>query len=462
VLWPAVLIYGLGPVDDDPLSDWRPPLEVFPKPLSSALHTTRLPVGTIFLVVFVLASAGPFGVEEMVSATGPGLALTLLLIVPLVWGIPLALVCTELASAVPDEGGSYVWVERGLGRFWAFQAGWWSSLSGVVDTALYVVLAVTYANTWLGQPPLVAWLMSVAVIVLFATLNVRSLRGMALSTAAFAVIILVPCAVLTVLGMAAWSQNPFVPFAHPEQSTPTSLGLGLTVAIWFYSGYESMSTMAGEVAEPTRVIPRALVLALPVVIAIYFLPTLVGLASVGRWAEWSPDAGITLVDVAAELGGPMLAAAMMAGALVSSLGLYNAYLASCARTTLVMAERGLLPRTFARVHPRYGTPVGSIAITAVLHAILAMGSFQALLVIDVFLFVLNYLLVFAAAVSLRKKEPQLERPFRIPFGTAGLTMLVAVPSAVACLFLVANGAQALAWGAAAAATGPLAYGLARR
>jgi len=430
--------------------------------MTAPLHTTRLSVGTTFLVVFVLASSGPYGVEEMVSATGPGLALTLLLVIPLVWGVPLALVCTELASAIPDEGGSYVWVERGLGRFWAFQAGWWSSLSGVVDTALYVVLAVTYMNTWLGLPSFAQWMLSVAVIVTFAALNVRSLRGMALSSAIFALIILIPCIALTMLGIARWSQSPLVPFAHPGQPLSTSLGLGLTVAIWFYSGYESMSTMAGEVDEPARVIPRALLLSIPVVVAVYFLPTLAGLASVGRWAEWSPDAGVTLVDVARELGGPVLAVAMMAGALVSSLALYNAYLASCARTTLVMAQRQLLPSAFARVHPRFGTPAGSIVIAAALHAVLALGSFQALLGIDVFLFVLSYVLVFISAVAVRRKEPQLARPFRVPFGTGGLTIMVAVPIVVAILFLVANGFRTLAWGALAAGTGPLAYRRFRR
>jgi amino acid transporter len=350
-------------------------------------------------------------------------------------------------------------VERGLGRFWALQAGWWSTLSGVVDTALYVVLAVTYANTWLAQPPPVTGLMSVTIIAVFAALNIRGLRAMALSSAAFAVIILAPCLVMTALGLAAWQQNPFVPLLRPDQNVATSLGIGLTIAIWFYSGYESMSTMAGEVAEPQRVIPRALLISLPLVVAIYFLPTVAGLASFGRWSEWNPEAGVTLVDIARELGGPALGGAMMTAALVSSLALYNAYLASNARTTLVMAQRALLPRSFGLVHPRYGTPYGSILIAAGLHAVLATRSFEALLLIDVFLFVLSYLLVFAAGLALRIKEPRLERPFRIPVGAAGMATVTGVPTLVALVFLVANGWDALAVGAAAAATGPIAYAL---
>jgi len=430
--------------------------------MTPPLGKTRLSVGTILLVVFILVSAGPFGVEELVVGAGPGMALLLLLVVPVVWGIPLALLCTELASAIPDEGGAYVWVERGLGRFWAFQSGWWGTISGLIDTAIYAVLAAGYANSWLGQPPVVRWLMALLVIAVFTVTNLRGLRSMALSSATFAVVILAPCTLLALLGVVEWQQNPFVPLLHPERSTAAGLGAGLTVAIWFYSGYESMSTMAGEVAEPARVIPRALLLSLPLVIAVYFLPTAAALASVGRWDEWDPETGMTLVQIAGVLGGPLLAGAMMAGALASSLGLYNAYLASGARTTFVMAERGVLPAVFARVHPRFGTPSGSILIAAAIHAVLAFGSIEVLLVVDVLLFVMNYLLVFIAAVALRVKEPALARPFRVPVGTAGLVGVAALPTAVALAFLFANGLEALAIGSLALLTGPPAYALLAR
>jgi len=428
----------------------------------AGVRTHRLSVGTILLVVFVLVSSGPFGIEEMVSSTGPGLAVLLLLVTPIVWGVPLALICTELAAAIPAEGGSYVWVERGLGPFWAFQNGWWMTLSGLVDTALYAVLAATYLNSGLGGPPLARWLISVGVILLFATVNVRSFRSMALSTAAFAVVILAPCAVMTALGIAAWTSSPIEPFVPEGQAIGTSLGLGLAVAIWFYSGYESMSTMAGEVAEPQRVIPRALLLSIPFVVAVYLLPTLAGLASVGRWQEWSSESGVTLVDVASALGGPALGAAMLIAALVSNLALYNAYLASGARTTLVMAQDRLLPRPFGLVHGRFGTPHGSIVITAAIHALLAIGSFEVLLVIDVFLFVISYLLIFVSVVALRLKEPGLERPFRVPVGVRGLTLVAAVPAAVGLVALVAAGLPYWLAGGAAAATGPVAYALLRR
>jgi amino acid transporter len=298
--------------------------------------------------------------------------------------------------------------------------------------------------------------MSVAVIAVFAGLNVRSLRGAALSSAAFALLILVPCALLTIVGLARWQQNPFAPL-HPEGTTLFgSMGVGLGVALWFYSGYESVSTMAGEIEEPRRVIPRALVLSIPAVVAVYFLPTLAALASVGRWEEWGEE-GVTLVQVAQELGGPLLAVPMMIAALVSSLALYNAYLASGARTTLVMAEDGLLPPVFARVHPRFGTPHGSILVTAGLHVALATLSFEALLVIDVMLFVLSYFLLFVAFFVLRLREPDLERPFRVPVDDGGALMVAFVPIVVGLVMLATVGLEYVLWGGLVAATGPFAY-----
>src|SRR6185295_14638422 len=153
----------------------------------------------------------------------------------------------------------------------------------------------------------------------------------------------------------------------------------------------------------------------------------------GRWQDWGADGPVSLVEVGRAVGGPVLAVSILAGALVSNLALYNAYLASGARTTLVMAEEGMLPRVFARVHRRFGTPVGSIVIAAVLHALLVTRPFESLIAIDVLLFVLGYVLIFATSVALRVREPALPRPFRIPVGTGGMVMCAAVPTLVAAV-----------------------------
>jgi amino acid transporter len=122
-----------------------------------------------------------------------------------------------------------------------------------------------------------------------------------------------------------------------------------------------------------------------------------------------------------------------------------------------MAEDGLLPRVFGRVHPRFGTPYGSILVAAGLHALLAIGSFEALLVIDVLLFVLSYFLVFAAFFVLRLREPDLERPFRVPVDDGGALVIASVPIAVGTILIATVGLEYVLWGGLVAATGPLAY-----
>ena len=81
-------------------------------------------------------------------AFGPGLTLLLLILTPIVWSLPVALAMSEMAAAMPDEGGYVTWVTRAFGRFWGFQVGWWSWINSFVDVAVYPALFVAYASYW--------------------------------------------------------------------------------------------------------------------------------------------------------------------------------------------------------------------------------------------------------------------------------------------------------------------------
>src|SRR2546425_10493623 len=99
-------------------------------------------------VVFFNVSGGPYGIEDVVPSFGPGLALLLLALPPLVWSLPVSLVMSELASAMPAEGGFVTWVRRAFGPFWSFQVGWCSWLDSFVDVAIYPALFVEYLKFW--------------------------------------------------------------------------------------------------------------------------------------------------------------------------------------------------------------------------------------------------------------------------------------------------------------------------
>src|SRR5438270_638409 len=77
-------------------------------------------------LIFFTVSGGAYGLEALVGMVGPQWTILLIVLLPIVWAIPISLMVAELSSAIPEEGGYYVWVRRGLGRFWGFQEGWWT------------------------------------------------------------------------------------------------------------------------------------------------------------------------------------------------------------------------------------------------------------------------------------------------------------------------------------------------
>src|SRR3954454_23784057 len=133
-------------------------------------------LGTLSLV-FVLyfsTSGGPHTTETLVHEVGPGMALLILLVVPIFWSIPEVLIVGELSSMLPVEGGYYRWVERAFGQFWAFQNGWLTWMYSLVDMAIYPVLFNQYLAYFV--PSLGAgarWAVSLLVIWSATAINVR-------------------------------------------------------------------------------------------------------------------------------------------------------------------------------------------------------------------------------------------------------------------------------------------------
>jgi amino acid transporter len=411
---------------------------------AAGLKRARVRVITVFFMIYILVSGGSFGIEDMVSSSGPGLTLLLLILLPVFWSLPMALIASELGSALPGEGGFYVWARRALGDFWGFQTAWWWSLSIFVDSSVYVVLGVTYLQDWLGFGQLWFYVICWAVIAAFTVVNIVGVKVVALSSTLFSIIILAPFVVLIVVGLAKWQFDPFTPVVAPGVPFFGSGGvfaLGLAIGVWMYSGYESMSTLSGEIREPQRVIPRALMLAVPFIIVMYVLPTVASLAAYGHWDTFATVAGegyLSFVEIGRKLGGSALGVALLASALLGNLALYLDYLASGARPLFAISADGLFPRSISRVSKRFGTPVAAILLMAALNAVLIVGPFQNLVVIDVILFISAYVLIFVSAVRLRIKEPDLKRPFRVPLGTTGMTLMVIPPIAIVAFTIYVN------------------------
>jgi amino acid transporter len=412
-------------------------------------------------IVFLNVSGGPYGIEDTVPSFGPGLTLILLVLVPLFWSLPVSLAMSELASAMPDEGGYVTWTTRAFGQFWGFQVGWWSWIDSFVDVAVYPALFVEYVKFW--QPSMTSaerWLLAVTFIAALTTLNLLGVRPTGVAAVVMSIGALAPIALLVLVGLPQISVAPWRPLLAEGQALTTGLGLGLAVVMWNYSGWDTPSTILGETRAPEHAFRRALLLSVPLIAASYVLPVSVALASsTSDWRAWGTGA---LPAVAARLGGPWLGHAVAAGAVISTAGLFMALLLTNSRIPYVLARDGTFPRAFATIHPRYGTPWPAVLTSAAVYTACAAFSFKELIVLNVWLYSVTLLVELAAFLALRARAPELPRSWRVPGGWAGAVAVTAPPAVFALAALATAGWANTAAGVLAALSGPVVWALARR
>ena len=418
-------------------------------------------------VVFFNVSGGPYGIEDVVPAFGPGLALLLLVLTPLVWSLPVSLVMSELASAMPDEGGYVTWVRRAFGPFWGFQNAWLTWMYSLVDMALYPVLFNQYLAFFVpGLGKGAQWAVSLGVIWSATALNLRGARPVGRVSILTGSFILLGFFLLSIAALPHMSHAPWLPFAKGRQGALGALGVGLSLALWNYTGWDNASTVQGEVRDASRAYPRALALTLPLVTLGYLLPLGTTLAATD-WNKWHEGGWSDIARALPGAFGPLLAVWLGLAGLLSALSLFNALLLAYSRVPLAVADDGLLPPVLARVDAR-GTPTMAVVASAVCYSMFALLQLQWLVVADVFLYALALFLEFGALIALRRREPGLRGAFRIPLGTAGVTALAALPMLILLIVVWLEtqdaefGLPAVLGSLVAIGLGPVAYLLARR
>jgi amino acid transporter len=404
---------------------------------ANAQGVRKMTVLPMIAATYFMVAGGPYGLEEIVHKTGYGATLLILLITPLLWSLPTALMVSELATAIPEEGGFYVWVRRGLGRFMGYQEAWLTLAGSVFEMALYPNLFVDYLGRF--APWMVAGHRGLAIgfgmIALCTAWNLLGVRAMGEGSVALNVALLSPFAVLIV-----------VAFLHGNSGAATAVPLrdadllgGVLIAMWNYMGWDNLSTIAGEVESPQRTYTRAMIGAVALVVVSYLLPV----AAVARtgidpnaWTEggW--------VDVARIVGGNALAISIAVAGVLGAVGSFGALMMSFTRLPGVMAEDGYLPRIFTRTN-RAGAPWVAIVVMAVFWAACYPLGFERSLILDVLLTGLSILLEFWALVALRLREPNLARPYRVPGGIAGAVLIGLPPLGLIIAALVRNGRETI-------------------
>jgi amino acid transporter len=429
----------------------------------SAGKLTLLP---LIAATYFIVSGGPFGLEDTIAKAGYGGAILILLLTPALWSFPTALMVSELSTALPEDGGYYIWAKRGMGRFWGFQEAWLSLVGSVFDMALYPTLFVAYLSHFLpamttGQRA--TWI-GLGLIAAAAAWNMLGAKTVGDSSAVMGVLLLSPFAVLAATSALHSGMFPRLPSSAAAPRHADLLG-GILVAMWNYMGWDNTSTVAGEVENPQRTYPRAMAGAVALVALGYVLPigavALTGLDA-NRW-ETGGWADVARAVLGSGVAGALVALGITAGGMLGAAGSLNALTLALSRVPAALAEDGFLPRIFARRDAKTDAPRWAILGCAAVWSFGLMLPFSKLLMLDMLLTGSSILLEFTALVALRIREPQLPRPYRVPGGLAGAIAIGIPPAALMVLTAVRNHAEpvgpinALQFGGILMALGVVAY-----
>ena len=371
-----------------------------------------------------MVSGGTYGTEDIVHGAGYGRAILILLLTPILWSLPTAFMIGELSSTLPQEGGYYAWVRRAMGNFWGFQEAWLSLVASVFDMAIYPTLFVAYMVRmfpWFQEGHR-GMMVGLAVVATCVILNIAGVK--VVSTTSLWLFFALSAPFMVIVGLAPFKIGALAnAVTQPTTSTVDIIG-GLLIAMWNYMGWDNASTIAAEVERPQRTYPRAMLAAVGIVSLTYIVPVaamwMTGLApsgwETGSWAE-----------IASLVGGPLLRIALVLGGMISAFGMFNALVMSYSRLPLAMAQDGMLPRVFGKLHSRTRAPWVAIIVLAIGWACCLGLGFERLVTIDILLYGASLLLEFAALIYLRVREPDLPRPFRVPGGMFGAIAIGVAP-----------------------------------
>jgi APA family basic amino acid/polyamine antiporter len=359
-----------------------------------------------------------------------------------------ALCYGELAARFPRDGGIYVYLLETCGRRIAFLYGWMCLL--VLDPGLTAALAVglaSYAGYIFPSSPLAAKLVAVLVIWSLCLLNVLSIRIGAgiLRWTTWLKLGVLASMVIWAFGFRLGSWSNFVPLVaqHPG-SLPLGRALGAAMVGGFFSfgGWWDVSKIAGEVRDPGRTLPRAMLLGVLVVTVVYILVSaaflyLLPLSQVTSDQTFVAQAGAVLFGRA----GGMVFAAIVVICVLSSLA---AFIMSAPRVYYAMAKDGLFVRAIARTHPRFGTPANAILLQGFVATILVViGSFQQIIAYFIFVAIVFLTLAGAGLFRARGRSQGIEPVFLTPAYPVPLVIFLVLMSALLVLLALHSPREAI-------------------
>ena len=388
-----------------------------------------------------IIGAGIFGLPSKVYALIGTYSLIAFVACALV--VALIILCfAEVSSRFEETGGPYLYAREAFQPAVAFEIGWLIWLARVTAFAANCNLLINYVSFFWTPATSPVWRASiiVLVVVVLALINFVGIRQAAIVSNLFTVGKLVPIILFIAAGL--FFLNPQ---AYELGPTPTSgdFSKSVLLLVYAFTGFEMATIPAGEVRDPQRNLPRALLIAILVVATLYILIQLVCVGTLPGLAQSQKP----LADAGSQFLGAAGGAIISAGAIVSISGNLNILLLSGSRLPFAMAEQKQLPAVVGDIHRRFSTPYVSIAITAALMLFLTLkSSFLEALTISTIARLVTYGSTCLALPLFRARREAPAALFRLPGGT-----VIAILSLLLIVWLLLHSTLAEAKAAAAAA-----------
>jgi len=394
------------------------------------------PIALIAIIYFA-SSGGPFGIEGAIASGPPVYVLLTFIIVPFLWGYPIGMITAELASAVGKNGGCSIWAEKAFGEHVSFSVGLFSWFAATVDLSLYPVLFVTYLGTcfngtkyenykWGGQiannteSRLIIALIVIIVIVL---INIWGAEQVGNFSTALSIVLLLPFVILVCMGIGHVHLKEILAGEGGFKGTKDlQMGTLIVTVAWSSCGIDAGGQLAGEVKNAKRNYPLAIIVVLIITSVSYILPILVGMQYDRDWQNWQDG---QFSDIAYKVGGEWLNIFMSIGGMASSIGLFQCNLCTCSRNLQSLGTRGYIPKVFAKLTPKRGTPYVGILFVAIIVGILILMPFQSILSLDMSIYGFVAMSESLTYLKLYFFNKDMERPFKAVTSVFGLPLMAA-------------------------------------
>ena len=368
------------------------------------------------VVGMVIGGGVFFKPQAVYTLTGgaPGLGI-LAWIIAGIMTITAGLTAAEVSAAIPKTGGMMVYIEEIYGKKLGFLTGWMQTVLFFPATAAAIAVMFGQQAAILLNNPSLVMPMSIGVILLVGILNTFGSKTSGAIQTVSTVCKLIPLGLIIVFGFIKGSgDNPIMNPLVAEGIRPMGVIGQLLVAILFaYDGWINVGALAGEMKNPGKDLPKAIIGGLSIVMAINVVINLAYLwvLPASELAQYASPASIVAEKIFGPVGGKLI----NVGILVSVFGCLNGYLLTGPRIPYTLANQKLLPATFGKLN-KNGVPANATLFMVVLSVIYALsGQFNLLSDLSMFAIWAFYTLTFIGVIKLRKTQPDLKRPYKVPF-----------------------------------------------